>query len=252
MGAERDPAGPSGSGLSGAGYGSAGGSREGSGFSTPASGGSPMGDRSGTGEVHTGLHSGRSGSEELSGLGFADAETTTGGAVRDRVMDRARSVAGTVRDRAETVGHRAGEYATQARDRLGEMSDRTNQALEQRGLLARLRENPLPALGIAFGLGFLIAGSGRGEGNSTGNRLRRELRGALMAGLTAGAAQATRGFFQSAGRSDAISSLFGGADDDSGLAPARRTGASSATRGRSSARLSGEDELRPPSHRDEL
>jgi hypothetical protein len=246
MGAERDPAGPSGPGLSGAGYGSGDAGRESSGFTTPGTSGEPIGERGGTGEVHSGLHSGRTVSDELSGLAFAEAETTAGG-VRERVIERARSVAGTVRERAETVGHRAGEIATQARDRLGDMSERTNQALEQRGLLARLQENPLPALGIAFGLGFLLAGSGRGEGDSAGNRLRRELRGALMAGLTAGAAQATRGFFQSAGRSDAISSLFGGAQDDTDLEGPRRTPARPGSRGRTSSRLAADDRDGPPS-----
>jgi hypothetical protein len=250
MGAERDPAGSTGPGLSGAGYGSSEGTRETTGFTTPSSG-ETMGDRTGSAEVHTGLHSGtRGGSEELSALGFAQEGTT----LKDRVIGRARTVAGSVRDGAGSLGTRATEAAGQARTRLGEVSERTNRALEQRGLLSRLQENPLPALGIAFGLGFLVAGGGRGgASDSPTSRVRRELRSALMAGLTAGAAQATRGFLQSAGRSDgALSSLFGGAAEGSAGASSRG-GTTAGSRGRMSSRMAGEDtEGRPPSHREDL
>jgi hypothetical protein len=239
MGAERDPAGQAGSGLTGTGYG------------TGETTGGSMGDPRGSAEVHTGLHSGRGTSDELSALGFAEGTTSTGG-VRERVTERARTVAHSVREGAGTLGTRAGEVASQARDRLGELSERTNRALEQRGLLGRLQENPLPALAIAFGLGFLIAGGGRNTPADTPTgRVRRELRSALMAGLTAGAAQATRGFLQSAGRPDgALSSLLGGRlGEDEG----ETTGSTSRARtarsgGRMSTGLGGEDRL--PSHQD--
>jgi len=228
MGAERDPAGQTGSGLTGAGYG------------TGESG--SMGDPMGSAEVHTGLHSGRS-SDELSALGFAEGSPSTGG-VRERVTDRARTMAHSVRETAGTLGSRAGEVAGQARERLGDLSERTNRALEQRGLLGRLQENPLPALAVAFGIGFLLAGGGRGGNADTPTgRVRRELRSALMAGLTAGAAQATRGFLQSAGRPDgALSSILGGEEAASGTAAAGSTSRARSTtsaRGRMSGGLSG-------------
>ena len=235
MGAERDPAGQTGPGLTGAGYGT-------------GDTGSTMGDPRGGAEVHTGLHSGRGDSEELSALGFA--ETTATGGMREKVSERARTVAHTVREGAGTLGHRAGEVASQARDRLGELSERTNRALEQRGLLARLQENPLPAIAVAFGIGFLLAGGGRSTPTDTPTgRVRRELRSALMAGLTAGAAQATRGFLQSAGRPDgALTSILTGSDeadlDDTATSRTRTTRG----RGRMSSGLGGEERL--PSHQE--
>lgn len=232
MGAERDPAGQTGPGLTGAGYG------------TGDSGGS-MGDPTGGAEVRSGLHSGRGG-EELSALGFAEGSPAAGG-VRERVTERARTVAQGMRETAGTLGTRAGEVAGQARERLGELSERTNRALEQRGLIARLQENPLPALAIAFGIGFLLAGGGRGGNVDTPTgRVRRELRSALMAGLTAGAAQATRGFLQSAGRPDgALSSILTGeSEEDTPLATRSRT--ASRSRSRMSTGLAGTEADRLP------
>jgi hypothetical protein len=239
MGAERDSAGQTGSGLTGD-------------AGRDLGGRSPMGDPTGSGEVHTGLHSGRGSGEELSALGFAgDAGTSSG--VRERVMDRARTVAGTVRERAETLGHRAGEAATSARGRISDLSERTNRTLEQRGLLSRLEENPLPALAVAFGVGFLLAGGGRSEPGTPSGRVRRELRNALMAGLTAGAAQATRGFLQTAAGPDGVlGSLLGGRGDELGEDRTTRRPRSAGTRGRMSGGLSGETETRPPSHRENV
>lgn len=244
MGAERDPAGQAGPGLTGMG-----GSQE--------TGG--MGDPAGTAEVHTGLHSGRGAGEEYSGLGFAEGGPAAGG-VKERVLDTARTVrdragtlAGTARETAGNLGHRATELAGDARHRLSDMSERTNRALEERGFLGRLRENPLPALGIAFGVGFLLAGGGRsGPTDTRVGQMRRELRNALMAGLTAGAAQATRGFLQSAGGPEGIFSTLasrGGTEGQAGTAGSTRTG----QRGRMSGGLgSSESEERPPSHRENL
>ena len=244
MGAERDSAGPEGSGLTGGG-------RQG-GMEDSAA----MGDRMGSAEVHTGLHSGRGAGEEYGGLGFSDGS----GGVKDRVAGAARSaadtvrgrageMAGAVRDRAETLGHRAGEAASHARDRVTRLSERTNDVLQQRGLLSRLEENPLPALGVAFGLGFLLAGTGSSRADTPAGRARRELRNALMAGLTAGAAQATRGFIQSTGGAEGIFSAVTGGRGSRSSSTSGMAG--EGARGRMSGGLAGADE-RPPSHREDL
>lgn len=219
MGAERDPAGSQGPGMSGTGFGA---NRDPSGSQM---GGSPsLGDRPGSAEVHTGLHSGRSG-EQYSGLGFAQASDTDQG-LRNRAADAVQQAAGAVRDTAGTLGNRAGDVASQARDRAGELAsnardrvsglmDRAHGVLEDRGMLTRVRENPLPALGIAFAVGFLLAGSSdqpqarqgqgqarglTGSGGGTTQRARGELRTALLAGLSAGVAQGARQFLNQAGR----------------------------------------------------
>jgi hypothetical protein len=163
--------------MSGAGYGSTGGSNAGS------SGSKAMGDRSGTGEVHSGLHSGGQ-RDDYSGIGFAGSGGSQGG-VRDKVSGAARG-------------------------RLGALSERANSALEGRGIIARLQENPLPALGVAFAVGFLVAGGTNvsTRPNSPAARARQELRGALMAGLSSGVSQGARGFLDTAGRPEGFANSF--------------------------------------------
>jgi len=177
--------------MSGAGYGSTGGSDRDSAGST---GSRAMGDRSGSGEVHSGLHSGGQ-RDDYSGLGFAGS----GGG-------RSGGASGTARGAADT----AGGAASGARGRLGALSERANSALEGRGIIARLQENPLPALGVAFAVGFLVAGGTNvsTRPNSPAARARQELRGALMAGLSSGVSQGARGFLDTAGRPEGFANSF--------------------------------------------
>ncbi len=194
MGAERDQAGSQGPGMSGAGYGSTGGSnRDSAGINAGTTGSKAMGDRSGGGEVHSGLHSGGQ-RDDYSGIGFAGS-----GGVRDKVS----GAADTVRDQASGA-------ASAARGRLGALSERASSALEGRGVIARLQENPLPALGVAFAVGFLVAGGTNASTrpNSPAARARQELRGALMAGLSSGVSQGARGFLDTAGRPEGFANSF--------------------------------------------
>jgi hypothetical protein len=187
MAAERDQAGSSGSGMSGTG-------RDTGGMNAGTSGSSSMGDHGlGSAEVHTGLHSGSG--EQYSGLQFAghEGQSASGGS-------RLRGVADAVRDRipegARNLGSRASEATSGVRDRLGGVGERTRGLMESRGMLDRLRENPLPVLGVAFALGFLLSGNDDDDDYepSRASTARRELRSALMAGVTAGIAQGARGF----------------------------------------------------------
>jgi ElaB/YqjD/DUF883 family membrane-anchored ribosome-binding protein len=200
MAAERDDAGPTGPGLSGGAYGDLGG------------GGSPrMGDRDlapGSAEVHGGLHSsGRTG-DEYSGIAFAGTEPQ---GLKDRAATRARDVADTVKDRAGNLGERARQVAGSVGDRAGGVAsqarglvDRAQTQLENRGVLEKVRDNPLPALGVAFAVGFLLAGSDDRGRDTKSSRARRELRNALVAGLSAGAAQGARSFLRQAGAPDGV------------------------------------------------
>ena len=154
------------------------------------SGSAAMGDRGGSAEVHTGLHS-AGGGDQYEGLQFAGNEeggsrSRLGGAaeaIRDRVGEGARNLAG-------EVGPRVARVASSTRERA-------NRAMEQRGLVDRLRDNPLPILGVAFAIGFVLAARDDDDddyGASKASRARRELRSALMGGVSAGIAQGARGF----------------------------------------------------------
>jgi hypothetical protein len=257
MAAERDQAGASGSGLSGTG-------RDTEGLNAGTSGSAAMGDRGlGTAEVHTGLHSG--GSDEYSGLQFAGRES--GGGVGGRV----RNVAETVRERAGNLGGpvrnlagNLGDAAGTVRDRARSVSERATGALEKRGMLDRLRDNPLPVLGVAFALGFLLAARDEDDdyGESRRGRARNELRDALMAGVATGLAQGARGFLSQAGSESTgfvntlMDAFLGSAGGESG---GGRTGGGSAgggsradrggsTGGRSGSYAGGGSTHRPPSH----
>lgn len=264
MAAERNQAG-AGSGMSGAG-------RDAAGLNAGTSGASSMGDRGlGSAEVRTGLHSG--GGDEYSGLQFAGAESAA---------DRARGVADAVRDRipegARNLGARASEATAGVRERLGDVRERANELLESRGMLDRLRENPLPVLGVAFAIGFLLSGSDDDDAYepSRASQARRELRSALMAGVSAGVAQGARGFLGEAsseggsflttlldnltgsGKSGGGSSSSGGGGQRSGGTGGGGYGASSggsrggsvSTSGGRSGSSYGGGTQRPPSHQE--
>jgi hypothetical protein len=215
MAAERDQAGTPRDGMSGTG-------RDADALTGGTTGSAAMGDRGvGSAEVHTGLHSG--GGDEYAGLQFAGSES------RGSVGDRVRDAAGAVRERAGhlagNLGARAGETASAARERVSSVRQRANTALENRGLLDRLRENPLPVIGVAFALGFVLAGSDDWDDDQPPNRAsraRRELRNALMAGLSAGIAQGARGFLSQTGSegggflSSVLENLAGGGESNEG------------------------------------
>jgi len=192
MAAERDEAGSTGPGLSGTG-------RDNAGLAAGTSGSAAWGDAPGSADVHAGI--------------AFNPQSQHDEGLRDRAASRVRDAAETVADTAGDLGQRArsfagdvagraGDVASRAKDRMGAVADRAQSALEERGWLDRMRENPLPVLGVAFGIGFLIAGGGRGGSKAT--RVRGELRSALTAGLSAGLAQGARAFLRNAGAEDGV------------------------------------------------
>lgn len=169
--------------------------RDAGGMNAGTSGSSSMGDRGlGNAEVHTGLHSGSG--EGYSGLQFAGTEQGTGGG--SRLRDAAEAVGDRIPEGVRNLGAKVSDSTSGVRSRLGGVADKASGMLESRGMLDRLRENPLPVLGVAFAVGFLLSG-GLGDDDddyepSRASTARRELRSALMAGVTAGIAQGARGF----------------------------------------------------------
>ena len=209
MAAERDEAGSPGPGLSGTG-------RDHAGLEAGTTRSMAMGDAPGSADVHAGIaFNANVGADEGGGERATSRVKDMAGGVADAASGlghRARSAAGDVADRA-------GDLASRARDRMGELAERAQGALEERGWLERMRENPLPALGVAFAAGFLLAGGGSGRevemggtgttGGSRGlrgnaSRMRGELRGALAAGLSAGLAQGARAFLRNIGAEDGV------------------------------------------------
>jgi hypothetical protein len=221
MAGERDQAGTPGAGLNAGGRGMEG---------MPDAG---IGDPGrGSAEVRSGLHSGTAGGgDAYAGLGFAGGAPsgTTGGRASELgASEEAENLIGRARHLAEGLGHRAGDAASAARERVSGLRDRTNRVLEKRGVVDRLRENPLPVLGIAFAIGFLVAGTDDRHSDSRAARARRELRSALMAGLSAGIAQGVRSFLNETGNegSGFVSSLLdnlAGEGSDRGEAPYGRS-----------------------------
>jgi ElaB/YqjD/DUF883 family membrane-anchored ribosome-binding protein len=210
MASERDPGRPEGSDVTGGGLG---------GSPNPIGGGSvgggAMGDRPGTGSVHSDVRTGPG--EQYGGLGFGtgtDAENA-----RQRAASATREFADDVRDRAEHLGERARDMAddvrtkaerlaSDARGRLEDVRDRAEDFVGEGGITARIRENPVAALAIGFGLGYLIAGRGarRGPVHFAKSKLRKALFGAATAALLSEARGLVTGELRSA--------LLGDDDDD--------------------------------------
>ncbi len=194
MAAERDELGSTGPGMSGTG-------RDRAGMEAGTTRSMSMGDQPGTAEVHSGIAfapESQQGTRERAAGKVRDVADTVSGAAGN-LGEKARTVAG-------NVGGRVGDVASQARSRVSGLSDRATTALEDRGMLGKMRENPLPALGIAFAVGFLLAGGGRGTATpgSKSARARNELRNALMAGVTAGLGQGARSFLRNLGAEDSV------------------------------------------------
>lgn len=147
--------------------------------------------------------------------------------------ERARAFAGRVHDRTddfldaaeERVDHVRGRLAggaRNARDRTGEFFDNAEDALDRRtGLLDSARQSPLPALGIAFAIGFLLAGSGDPERHPSVSKTKNQIKGAIMGGISAAVSQQLRSFIEEQGGIGGLLASLGvplshGREDDYG------------------------------------
>lgn len=192
-----------------------------------------LGDRDlGTGEVPTDLGVNRGAG--YSGIAASPAAEDRG--VQERTIDRLRQAGDQVRDSAETLQDKVGEVSEQAREQVARAAGRARGVLEEQGVLDQIRENPLPALGIAFGVGFLLAGGGdssRQGHQSSLNKAMDQLKGAVMGSVTAALATEAKNLLGMAqGRGDQGGML-------GGLMEKLREGVGGSTGG-----------TRPPSHQE--
>jgi len=145
-------------------------------------------------------------------VGGESATDRVKGAAED-AKDRVGDLAGQAKDKAQDLGQRASEAASQARQRVGDAASQAREkasaalhsaesTLEQNtGLISTIRSNPLPALGIAVGLGIVLAGRDDSAYKTRGARgqARSELRNAVMAGLGTVAANEVRSLMSAGG-----------------------------------------------------
>lgn len=100
-----------------------------------------------------------------------------------------------------------GGIMEQARLTAARVIERAGEAIEARtGAISLARENPLLAIGLSVGVGFLLAGSSDTE-SRMGQR-RSRIRGALMAAIAAAAAEEAREFLASQGGPEGLLSGF--------------------------------------------
>ena len=77
--------------------------------------------------------------------------------------------------------------------------DGAEEAIDRTGLLSTARRSPLPALGIAFAVGFLLAGSSDEEGHPSVSKAKNQIKGAIMGGISAAVSQQLRTFIEEQG-----------------------------------------------------
>jgi ElaB/YqjD/DUF883 family membrane-anchored ribosome-binding protein len=131
----------------------------------------------------------------------------------DEAREQAHEKMDQVKAKAEELRGRAEETLGQARTRASEAIDRAESELEERtGVITMIRENPLPALGVAAAAGFLIAGSRSRKRGRVMNMATSQLRTAIVAGVSAALAREFRSIMDEQGGS--LASLFGGGDKE--------------------------------------
>ena len=157
---------------------------------------------SGSGEVHAHPDSQPDKGEGMSGK-FDNPPYTPGERARaftGRVHDRADDLLDAAEERVDHVRGRLSGGARSARERTENFFDSAEDALDRRtGLLDTARQSPLPALGIAFAVGFLLAGSGDPERHPSVAKTKNQIKGALMGGLSAAVSQQLRSFIEEQG-----------------------------------------------------
>ncbi|HEX6924015.1 MAG TPA: hypothetical protein VF167_01190 [Longimicrobiaceae bacterium] len=161
---------------------------------------------SGSGDVHAHLSSQPDKGVGMSGKFDAPGQDPEreGESLRDRAAE-AFEHGGELRDRLGDAAHRARRSA-------GRLFDAAEEKLEERtGALRAVERNPLAALGIAFALGFLLAGDSD-EAESSRPALakaKNQIKGAIMGGISAAISQQIRTFIEEQGGLGAVLATLG-------------------------------------------
>jgi len=106
---------------------------------------------------------------------------------------------------------RARELADEARERARGAFGRTTSVIEERagGALSLAREHPLATMGVAFAVGFMVAGTSDSGGRF--GKAKQQLRGAIIGAISAAVAQEARSFAEGTGL---LAGLFGRDEPD--------------------------------------
>lgn len=140
---------------------------------------------------------------------------------REEITERATEMKDRVAEARSNVSARAGELKSRAREGVGrvradaervtdELQGRANRVLEDSGATRKVEQYPLAALGVAFGAGFLLAGSGT-QGSGRVSKAKHQIRGALMTAATAALAREARSMLGlHSGNGAGLADLLGG------------------------------------------
>ena len=155
----------------------------------------------GSGDVHAHISTQPDKGEGMSGK--YDSRSAGGRSEHDRPLrDRASDALGSAREHGSDLRGRVGRAAHTARERVGDAFDDAEEAIDERtGALRVARKNPVAALGIAFALGFLLAGdSDESEVRHPSLiKAKNQVKGAIMGGISAALSQQLRTFIEEQG-----------------------------------------------------
>lgn len=189
----------------------------------------PITPPQGSSEVHSELSVNPSKGEGMSGrfeaegagAGTVDRARARVGQTRDEITGRAGEMKDRVADARTGISNRAAELTGRARSKVDEvradaerlttgMQERASRAMNDSGARRRIDQYPLAAFSLAFGTGFLLAGSGGNKSGRT-SRAKHQIRGALMSAATAAIAREARSMLgMESGQSGGLGDLLGG------------------------------------------
>lgn len=178
----------------------------------------PENTERGSGDVRSRMSSTGSVHEEIDVIYTPDREVSGLDQEQDMMEQakaQAQNLASQAKDTMQDFGDRASDMASQAKERL-----------QSTGMMDTIRDHPLPALGAAFALGFLLAGSRRHERGPMG-MMRRQLRSAVMGGISAALVNEARSMVGMQGGGGMLGSLFGGMQGGQRSSRTRSSGSTS-------------------------